>query len=102
MSGAAFRAMTLEDALSDFPDLQRTPAIIVVVLNAAGGRVVRKQALRDAVETEIGARTTEAAISTACKRARAVIKNYGRIEASYGIGYRLIWDRPLPTNNQST
>lgn len=101
MSGVKFQAMTLEDAVSDFPYLQRTPAIIVVALHAARGRVVGRQMLRDAIEAEVGARTTEAAITQACKRARAVIKEYGRIEPVYGIGYRIVWERPLPNHNQT-
>lgn len=96
MRSKTFPKMTLVDAVTEFPNLKRTGAAILVALNDAKGRVILKQTLREAAEAVTGTRSSEMGLSSNIQRIRKAIKGAGRIESITGVGYKLIWDEPAP------
>lgn len=84
--------LTIIDAIMEYPQLTRVSAVIIVELTNAKGRIIGRQMLRDALEAVVGNRTTDDALTAACKHARRAIKGHGSIVSIYGVGYKIEWN----------
>lgn len=84
-------ALTIHDAMTDFPGLSRAPASMIVRLHEARGRIVPYWDLQQAIEGATGNECTIENLRSVTKRGRAAIRGRGDIISAYGVGYRLQW-----------
>jgi len=82
----------IADFMSDFPGLTRVPSTFLTRLHQAKGRVVTKESLCYAIEDVTGIPRSPEYLNSCARNVNNAIKNSGRVVASYGVGYRLIWN----------